>query len=226
MFKNVEGFENYSVNEEGLVKNNITGSFLKPSRTAHGYFTVTLFAKDKKPKKFRIHRLVASLFIPKQIDKPDVNPIEGDKSNNHVNNLEWVNKVENDLHAKTKLKKQRRPQGGYCGQYHSRSNKFRVTSPEGSVVELFGYSELENYLGFSRGYLNKKVQAREKVNGFVIEEVSRPQYEKENLTEHLVVRLTKNEDEALEKLSKAKEKPKSYFVRVLLINFLKQEKML
>lgn len=226
MFKNVEGFESYSVNEEGLVKNNITGSFLKPSRTAHGYFTVTLYAKDKKPKKFRIHRLVASLFIPKQIDKSDVNHIDGDKSNNHVNNLEWVNKMENDLHAKKTLRKQGKPQGGYNGQYHSKARFFEVIDEHGKSQEAYGYSQLEQIIGRSRAFIHKKIKKGETVLGFTIIEKPKPIEESQNLTSHLVVRLTEAEDAALKRLSNLKRKPKSYFARLLLIDLLKQENLL
>jgi len=61
-----------------------------------GYPTVTV-----RHKKYPVHRLVATTFLPKS-DNPDrkyVNHIDGDKTNNNVENLEWVTAFENTAHA-------------------------------------------------------------------------------------------------------------------------------
>ena len=50
-------------------------------------------------KTFTIHKLVASNYIDNQYNKPQVNHIDGNKSNNHVSNLEWVTQSENIRHA-------------------------------------------------------------------------------------------------------------------------------
>lgn len=63
-----------------------------------GYMHVAL-AKNGKYKRFRVHRLVASAFIDNPEGKPDVNHIDGNKANNHVENLEWVTPSENTAHA-------------------------------------------------------------------------------------------------------------------------------
>ena len=47
------------------------------------------------------HRLVAQLFIPNINGKPCINHIDGNKKNNHVNNLEWCSHKENTRHAIT-----------------------------------------------------------------------------------------------------------------------------
>lgn len=68
------------------------------------YPSITLSNKGKR-QSFRIHRLVAELFIPNIYNKPVVNHINGVKYDNRVENLEWVTYSENTLHAhENKLK--------------------------------------------------------------------------------------------------------------------------
>lgn len=61
------------------------------------YLTVVL-CKDKKITKY-IHRLVAIAFIPNPEHHKEVNHIDGNKTNNHVSNLEWVSHAGNMKHA-------------------------------------------------------------------------------------------------------------------------------
>lgn len=49
-------------------------------------------------KKYRVHRLVAQLFIPNPDNKPYVDHIDGDRYNNRVDNLRWVTSLENNIH--------------------------------------------------------------------------------------------------------------------------------
>nr|WP_277814256.1 HNH endonuclease signature motif containing protein [Bacillus wiedmannii] len=62
------------------------------------YKYVTLY-KDGKQKVKEVHRLIAEAFIPNEANKPQVNHINGDKTDNSLNNLEWVTVSENIQHA-------------------------------------------------------------------------------------------------------------------------------
>lgn len=63
-----------------------------------GYRVVDLLLTNKR-KKYRVHRIVAETFIPNPDNKAHVNHIDGCKSNNNVENLEWATPQENCRHA-------------------------------------------------------------------------------------------------------------------------------
>lgn len=65
---------------------------------AYGYKYITLKHSPNR-KNYKVHKLVALVFINNSELKPDVNHKDGNKTNNHVNNLEWVTKSENMKHA-------------------------------------------------------------------------------------------------------------------------------
>jgi hypothetical protein len=71
---------------------------MKSKMSKNGYRTIILTRNEVK-KYMTIHRLVALAFIPNIDNKLQVNHIDGDKSNNHVNNLEWCTSNENINHA-------------------------------------------------------------------------------------------------------------------------------
>lgn len=94
IWKDIEGFD-YQVSNFGRVKGK--HGLLKP-QFDHNYYHVTLFKKGKRFMKL-IHRLVATAFIPNPNNKPQVNHIDGVKTNNNLSNLEWVTNGENQKHA-------------------------------------------------------------------------------------------------------------------------------
>lgn len=63
-----------------------------------GYYICQLYRDNQQTTKY-IHRLVAEAFVPNPENKPEVNHIDGDKTNNHFSNLKWVTSSENSFHA-------------------------------------------------------------------------------------------------------------------------------
>lgn len=99
MLRDIKGFENYySVSDDGKVYSKIRKKYLKLNYKKNGYVYVSLQVNNIKITK-RAHRLVAEAFIQNPDNKPFVNHIDGNKSNNNVKNLEWVTGKENNIHA-------------------------------------------------------------------------------------------------------------------------------
>ena len=100
IWRDIAGYDGYQVSNCGRVKSFKSGEskILKPSVVHHGYRRVTLRSAGAI-KSFAVHRLVAEEFIPNPDGKSEINHRDGDKSNNHVSNLEWCTRAENMRHA-------------------------------------------------------------------------------------------------------------------------------
>lgn len=102
--KCINGYEGlYWIYPDGRIltrnwKNTGREAILRPATDKKGYKRVALM-KDGKLSTHKVHRLVAINFIPNPSSKPQVNHKDGDKSNNHVDNLEWATNAENVIHA-------------------------------------------------------------------------------------------------------------------------------
>ena len=64
----------------------------------NGYKMLCLY-NNRIHKNIKVHRLVALAFIPNPDNKPQVNHVDENKTNNHVSNLEWVTAKENCNHG-------------------------------------------------------------------------------------------------------------------------------
>lgn len=105
----IPGFEDrYSITESGEIwahdrtklkgGRNWKGRWMKSHLTSRGYPCVCLYSSTGK-KTFSVHRLVCLTWIPNKESKPEVNHKDGNKINNHVSNLEWVDESQNNKHA-------------------------------------------------------------------------------------------------------------------------------
>lgn len=91
----IDGFENYQVSTWGRVRGQ--HGILKPYLNEKGYEKVGLTKNGKSHKK-RVNRLVAMAYIPNPDNLPQVDHIDGNKRNNSVTNLRWVDNLTNRRH--------------------------------------------------------------------------------------------------------------------------------
>lgn len=112
-WRDIKDFPNYQVSNLGRIKSKerITNvkiknvkqikrkeKILKPLKITKGYLGIRLY-NSLNAKTLKIHRLVANYFIPNPKNLPQVNHIDGDKTNNKVDNLEWCTQIENMKHS-------------------------------------------------------------------------------------------------------------------------------
>ena len=90
----IQDYPDYLIYDDGRVYNKKYKRFLKPLKNTGGYYHVQLW-KNNKQKTIKIHRLVGLHYLPKVEGKDIIDHINGDKLNNHVNNLRWVTQQEN-----------------------------------------------------------------------------------------------------------------------------------
>lgn len=101
-YKQLDFNPNYYISNRGFVVSVKKKGFsiLNPRPDKQGYLRV--YIRDinvNKRKDYKIHRLVALYFLDNPNDYNEVNHIDGNKGNNNIENLEWCNRTQNNLHA-------------------------------------------------------------------------------------------------------------------------------
>lgn len=112
-WKWVDGYPNYAVSSDGQIRCRAylakrgkhlyvrAGHSLNLDTTKQGYSRVKLYIFDGKKtgRWFFVHRVVAMMFIENTENKPFINHINGVKTDNRIENLEWCTVKENQRHA-------------------------------------------------------------------------------------------------------------------------------
>lgn len=104
-------------------------------REGKGYLSVMLY-KNNKGRRHNVHRLVAEAFIPNLHNLSQVNHIDGDKTNNRVDNLEWCTQSENMQHAAHEIKVLKSMYKPIPVKCLETGEKFRSTSEAARAMKL------------------------------------------------------------------------------------------
>lgn len=168
-----EIFDGYFVSTFGKVESIKRGKRrrLSPKTKKNGYLEVALSINGRR-KCCLIHRLVALAFIPNPDDKPEVNHVNGDKTDNRVENLEWATASENQCHAyATGLQTVRRNEDASAAKFTNEQVRFIRDNPQGlsraEIARMFDVHQttisaiqLGHAYGTAGGRIRKPIDTR------------------------------------------------------------------
>jgi len=151
-FKNIEGYPDYAVSDRGFVLSKNKMRILKGCVDSVGYPCLNIY-RDQVRRHVRVHTLVAEAFLDNPNTYKYVDHIDGDKTNNTIENLRWCSNGENQMN-KEKTSKNK---SGYKGVHiHSSSGKWNVQIKVGGVCHSCGL--YDNLIDAARAYNVKAVE--------------------------------------------------------------------
>lgn len=178
IWKDIEEFNGkYEISSYGRLRNKTSKYVLKPRKNYKGYLDINICGKTKL-----IHRLVAQAFILNQDNKPQVNHIDEDKTNNNVVNLEWCTAKENsnwgtrnDRRVMNTDFRKRNLTYGYIHRLDNvdwdKANKTKKVTVVGKTIDgnaLFSFQsirEASRATGISSGHISECINGKRKSAG-------------------------------------------------------------
>lgn len=138
-FKIIEGFSGrYLATESGNIICSWNKKTMSPRKEKNGYLSIALRNGETR-KQYSVHRLIAKAFIPNPKNKPDVNHKNGIKTDNRIENLEWMTRSENNKHSFDTGLKKGTNKGVYNIIYYNSKSKLYIK--DCSIIEYLSIKD-------------------------------------------------------------------------------------
>ena len=138
IFRSVPGYEGlYSISDMGTLKTHkrqgTDERVIIGYKDRTGYLRATLM-KNGEGKSFAVHRLVCMAFLDNPENKRTVNHKNGNKTDNRLENLEWMTHSENHLHSYEQLARKSSMSGKSGALHHNAKSVTKICKTTGSIT--------------------------------------------------------------------------------------------
>lgn len=165
-WKTIDGYDNYLISDFGDVFSKNINKKLCQKKHYKGYFYVTL-SQNGKTKAFKTHRLVGQAFVENPNGLPQINHINGIKTDNRASNLEWCNNSYNQKEA-YRLGLRRITRGKDCALFNRRVLHGTSLIPvkviiNGTEHKYISIAECSEDLKMSPKYIGQVISGKRKL---------------------------------------------------------------